>query len=69
MNKNMQELNYDYFMQTDVSEFIGEWIAICDNEIVAHGKEINQVVKIATKNSRGKKFLLARVPSGETMIF
>ncbi len=56
-------------MNTDISEYSGEWIAVCDDKIVAHGHNLKEVVEQAKKNSAGKKFLLARVPSEETMIF
>ncbi len=69
MVKNAQELNYQYFMDTDISDYIGEWIAICDNKIISHGMNLKNVVEEAKKNSHGKKFLLAKVPSEETMIF
>ena len=64
-----QKLNYQYFMQADVSDYIGEWIAISEDKIIAHGKDLIKVVEDAKKNSHGKKFLLARIPSEETMIF
>ncbi|MEK6843935.1 MAG: DUF5678 domain-containing protein [Nanoarchaeota archaeon] len=66
---NMQESNYQYFMETDISNYVGEWIAICGENIIAHGKNLKRVVEEAKKNSKGKKFLLAKVPSEETMIF
>lgn len=69
MPKTTQELNYQYFMDVDVSPFIGEWIAICENKIIAHGKDLKEIVEKAKEVSQGKKFLLARVPSQETMIF
>lgn len=69
MTKTIQELNYQYFMDLDISSFIGQWIAVCEDRIIANGKNLKEVVEIAKKNSLGKKFLLARVPSQETMIF
>ena len=69
MTKTIQELNYQYFMDLDISSFTGQWIAICEDRIIANGKNLKEVVEIAKKNSLGKKFLLARVPSQETMIF
>ena len=67
--KTTQELNYQYFMQADISRFIGEWIAICENGIISHGKNLREVAREANIKSKGRKFLLARVPSEETMIF
>ncbi|MBS3088396.1 hypothetical protein J4402_01305 [Candidatus Pacearchaeota archaeon] len=69
MSKTTQEINYDYFMEADISGFIGEWIAVCENKIIAHGRNLKEVVEHAKKVSQGKKFLLARVPSKEAMIF
>lgn len=69
MNQKIQEENYHYYMSADISMYSGEWIAICENKIVAHGYNLKEVVEEANKRSMGKKFLLARVPSEETMIF
>lgn len=69
MVKTMQEINYQYYMDADLSEFSGEWIAICEDKIIAHGKDIKIVVEHANRVSGGRKFLLARAPSEETMIF
>ena len=69
MNKTIQEVNYQYFMDADVSNYIGEWIAVCEDRIIAHGRNLKKVVEDAKKNSNGKKFLLAKIPSEETMIF
>jgi len=69
MTKTIQESNYQYFMEADVSKFSGEWIAVSDTEVLAHGRNLKEVAEEAKKASQGKKFLLARVPSQETMIF
>ncbi len=69
MSTALQEQNYQYFMETDVSRYIGEWIAVCENKIIAHGRNIKKVVEEAKINSKGKNFLLAKVPSKEAMIF
>ena len=69
MTKTAQEINYQYYIDVNVDRFSGEWIAVCDEEIVSHGRNIKEVVKEAKNKCGGKKFLLARVPSEETMIF
>lgn len=69
MVKTTQEMSYNYFMKTDVSMYIGEWSAVSDNKILAHGKNVKEFAAQAQKIAEGKKFLLARVPSEETMIF
>jgi hypothetical protein len=64
-----QESNYEYYLSTDLSSYIGEWIAIYDNKIVAHGKDVRIVAKEAQAICGNRKFLLSKVPSEETMIF
>jgi len=56
-------------METDISKYIGEWIAVCEGKIIAHGKTLKNVAREAKSACLGKKFLLARVPDKETMIF
>jgi hypothetical protein len=69
MTKLPQELAYNYYMETDISKYSGEWLAVAEDRILAHGKNLKEVVETATNISKGKKFLIARVPSEETMIF
>ena len=65
----MENNNYELFLKSDVSEYIGEWIAICDNKIVSHGKKVKEVLKEANNKCPGKRPLIARIPEKETMIF
>ena len=69
MAKTEKEMNYQYFMEEDVSRFSGEWIAVSDDKILSHGRNVKEVAEEAGKKCQGRKFLLARVPSEETMIF
>jgi len=65
----MENNNYQFFMKTDLSSYIGEWIAICNQKIVAHGKDIKNVFKEAREKYPKSKPLITRVPEKETMIF
>ncbi|MEK6859727.1 MAG: DUF5678 domain-containing protein [Nanoarchaeota archaeon] len=65
----MKQDNYELFLETDVSEYIGEWIAICDGKIISHGKKVKEVLAEANNKCPGKKPLIARIPEKETMIF
>jgi hypothetical protein len=60
---------YNYFLETNLEKYKGEWIAIFDNKIVSHGKDLKKLVEEAKEICADKKFLLAKVPSDETMIF
>lgn len=61
--------NYQFFMQANVNSHIGEWVAVCEGKIVAHGKSVKDVANEARKLCGSKKILLARVPDKETMLF
>lgn len=61
--------NYGYFMKTDLSGYLGEWIAICDEKIVAHGNSAKKVFEEAKRKCPSEKPLLTRVPEKDTMIF
>lgn len=64
MNKN-----YDFFMKTDISKYIGKWIAICNKKIVSHGANAKKVFKEAKDKYPKERPLLTKVPEKETMIF
>jgi len=64
MNKN-----YQYFMKLNVDKYMGEWIAICDEEVISHGKDVKNVFMEAKKKCPKERPLLTRVPDKETMIF
>ncbi len=61
--------NYEFFMKTDVSSYIGEWIAICDKKLVSHGIKAKEVFAEAKKKHPKSKILLTKVPEKVTMIF
>ena len=65
----METNNYQFFMKTDISCYIGEWIAICNKKIVAHGKDVKTVFKEAKEKYPKQRALITRVPEKETMIF
>ncbi|MBI4439685.1 succinyl-CoA synthetase subunit alpha [Candidatus Woesearchaeota archaeon] len=64
MNKN-----YEFFMKTDLSPFLGKWIAICDEKVVSSGENPKKVLSEAKETCPGHRPLLAKVPGKETMIF
>ncbi len=61
--------NYEFYLQTNLENYLGEWVAICDNEIISHGKNVKKVFKEAKKKCPTKNPLLTKVPSKETLIF
>lgn len=61
--------NYQFYMKKNVDDYIGQWVAICNKEIISHGKNPKKVFKEAKEKCPQKKILLVRVPNKETMIF
>lgn len=61
--------NYEFFMKTDVNRFIGQWVAVCNQKIVAHGKEVKEVFKEARAKCPKERPLITRIPDKESMIF
>ncbi len=61
--------SYDFFLETDLDKYKGEWVVLCENKIVSHGNNLKEIVEEAKKKCGNKKFLITRVPSEETMIF
>ena len=61
--------NYNFFMKTNIDKYLGEWIAICNQQIVAHGKDAKKVFSEAKQKYPSEIPLLARVPDKDTMIF
>lgn len=63
------EKNYQAFLKVNISSYTGEWIAICNSHIVAHGKNVKKVFADAKKKYPKEEPLLAKVPKEGSMIF
>ena len=61
--------NYQFFMKANVNHYIGQWIAICNQKIVSHGKNVKKVFKEAKEKFPKERPLLTRIPDKGTMIF
>lgn len=51
-----------YYSKKDLSGFAGEWIAILENEVISHGKNLKVVYAEANSKSKGQKPFFIRVP-------
>jgi len=60
--------NYEFYMKADLHEHLGEWVAIVDEKIVAHGKSVKQVYAEAKKHFPDKIPFLACAPKAQAMI-
>ena len=54
--------SYNFLLNTDLGKkYIGEWAAIVNEEVVAHGKNVEKVYKEAKKKYPSEEPLLNRV--------
>lgn len=60
--------NYDYFLRVDTSPYKGEWVAIAQSKVVAHGKDAQIVYKQAQKKISTAAISLAKVPSEQVLV-
>lgn len=60
--------NYDYFMSMDVSPYAGQWVAICDEKIIAHSPSFKDAYQLAKSRCGRSKPFIAMVPTPDTMI-
>ncbi len=67
-NKNLPITNYDFFIKTDTSKYKGEWIAISANKVLAHGKNADEVFKIAKSKTTSKNISLAKAPDEQMLV-
>lgn len=58
----MASSTYDYFLETDFSDYSGEWIGLLGSMVVAHGSTFKEVAEIVDREFKSKKVLITRVP-------
>jgi hypothetical protein len=61
--------NYEYFMESKMDAFVGEWVAICKEKVVSHGSDVKKVYAEAKRKCPAETPFLARLPEKDTMIF
>ena len=60
--------SYEFFLQLKVSPYADEWIAIVDEKVVAHGKEVKKVLAEAQHAYPRSRPLIAKIPGRQAMI-
>lgn len=61
--------NYEFFLNADLKEFVGQWVAVVDEKIVAHGNEFSEVFKDVKAKFPSKTPFVAMVPSKTAMLY
>lgn len=67
--QSIKQINYDSYLKADLDSYIGEWVVICEGRVVSHNKNLKKAVAEAKKKYGEKRFMIAKVPSKETMIY
>jgi hypothetical protein len=67
-DKQSVSSNYKYFVKTDTSKFSGQWIALTDKKVVAHGKDAEKVYAQAKKMAGRKNISMAKAPDQQMLV-
>ncbi len=59
----MTYTNYDWFIEHDFSRYSGEWLVIIDKRLVAHGNDVNKILKEAKKKHPNKMPFVTKIRS------
>lgn len=57
MNKD-----HNFLARTDLSEYEGQWVAVCEEMIVSHGEILKDVIEQANVTCGSRRPLLFKVP-------
>lgn len=63
-----EDRNYSAFMDLDVKDYAGLWIALVEGKVVASKKTFREAYAGAKNLSPGKKPLFAKIPERKVMI-
>ena len=66
--EEIKDKNYVFYINADLSEYAGMWIAIVDGKVVASGENPEDVYMDALKIAGDKEISLAFVPTDELLI-
>mgnify|MGYP001558238633 CR=1 FL=1 len=54
--------NFQWYVNTNFSKYIGEWIAVIDQKVVAHSRNLKEVMVKVEKEFKGQTPFVARIP-------
>ena len=62
MKQMAAEKSFDFFLKSDFKDYDeNEWVAICGDRIIAHGKNLKTVIKKASGSCKKTRPLFTRV--------
>mgnify|MGYP000660350989 CR=1 FL=1 len=66
--EEIKDKNYEFYLNADLSEYAGKWIAIVDGKVVASGDRADEVMEEAEKKYPNKEITLAKVPTDDILV-
>jgi len=66
--EEIKDKNYEFYINADLSEYAGKWIAIVDGKVVASGDRADEVMEEAEKKYPNKEITLAKVPTDDILV-
>ena len=66
--EEIKDKNYEFYINADLSEYAGKWIAIVDGKVVASGDRADEVMKEAEDKYPNKEITLAKVPTDDILV-
>ena len=66
--KEIKDKNYEFYINADLSEYAGKWIAIVDGKVVASGDRADEVMREVEEKYPDKEITLAKVPTDDILV-
>ncbi len=61
--------NYEFYAQADLSKYAGEWVAIINSQIVAHGKNLKEILTKAKQANPDLTPFITKVPAKKNLLW
>ncbi len=66
--EEIKDKNYEFYINADLSEYAGKWIAIVDGKVVASGDRADVVYNEAKKKYPNKVIAIDKVPTDNILV-
>jgi ABC-type hemin transport system ATPase subunit len=66
--EKIKDKNYEFYINADLSEYAGKWIAIVGGKVVASGDRADEVYEEAKRKYPNKTIAIDKVPENNLMV-
>ncbi|MCK4485795.1 MAG: hypothetical protein KAU38_03430 [Desulfobacterales bacterium] len=64
----MATKDYDWFVNSELTEYRGEYVIILHEKVVYHGKDLTKILKEFRRHHPNQVPKIAKIPEEETLI-